>query len=527
MTLAAISLRVSTEDQAERGHGIEEQLGVCVRCATDRGVTIPEDLIFRDEGISGSVEGRPGLQAALQAARAGRFQTLIVYDWSRLARDEALFWYLIYQFREAGAEIISATDPGGHPMVQSVLASAAAEWRRQCREHTLRRQTRRISAGLPIGNRSGRGFEIQTDGSVTWDRVGLAPVLEAFRAFDPLGERAGYKALEDRLGVDRAIIRYWLRNPIYAGGYAAKRHVKVPSKKNPKRHWSKRTPDRQIIQWGHHEGVVPMDLWERVQARLEEAAGRHHSRHPGKDVVAVTGLLYCSVCDARLVYRYQRPLVSGSLVRAYDCPTCGYRYRLLDGSARVARILADWLKAPGRARALAQSIQETREERHQERELIEQEIRRLRRVERQLSDSLARDILPDPTPLLARLAQAQNQIQSAQQALDRTIPKAPRRRAPDGTQRIAERLSELSGLLEEVAGSPDVERAARPLVKLLVEKILLTPGSSEAHISLVESAIECRQAMGIQSSRCSPSIPARPWVISAVLSGLGQAPEGP
>ena len=87
-------LRVSTQDQAESGLGIEGQLQAI------RDTFGEPDLIFTDEGISGSSkpENRPGLSAALQALKRG--DRLVVADVDRLARWFDLCFHLKYDLEQ-------------------------------------------------------------------------------------------------------------------------------------------------------------------------------------------------------------------------------------------------------------------------------------------------------------------------------------------------------------------------------------------------------------------------------------------
>ncbi len=62
MSAALIYLRVSTEEQAERGYSIAAQREECRTRAWDLGAD--EILEFVDEGVSGSILERPALVAA-------------------------------------------------------------------------------------------------------------------------------------------------------------------------------------------------------------------------------------------------------------------------------------------------------------------------------------------------------------------------------------------------------------------------------------------------------------------------------
>src|SRR5207248_1606778 len=85
MTRAAIYIRVSSAQQA-RGESLAEQRAVLLELASREGL---EPVIFEDAGISGeTLEGRPELVRMLDEIDRGTFVRVLVYDWSRLSRDD-------------------------------------------------------------------------------------------------------------------------------------------------------------------------------------------------------------------------------------------------------------------------------------------------------------------------------------------------------------------------------------------------------------------------------------------------------
>lgn len=81
---AVVYIRVSTEDQALHGYSLDGQERVGLELANKLGAT--QIAVFRDEGISGSVLERPGLQEALDIVQSGGVHFFIVYDPDRLSR---------------------------------------------------------------------------------------------------------------------------------------------------------------------------------------------------------------------------------------------------------------------------------------------------------------------------------------------------------------------------------------------------------------------------------------------------------
>ncbi|WP_407643972.1 recombinase family protein [Dongia deserti] len=104
--IVAAYARYSTLGQKEAS--IEDQLRNCRAHADRQGWAISR--VFEDRGISGTVTDRPGYQAMLAAARAARFDVLIVDDLSRLSRDKIEFGRLIRELKSRGIRVIGVSD---------------------------------------------------------------------------------------------------------------------------------------------------------------------------------------------------------------------------------------------------------------------------------------------------------------------------------------------------------------------------------------------------------------------------------
>lgn len=124
-------LRVSTEEQAEHGHGLHAQEDELVRAADYRGWDLE---LVRDEGLSGKSLQRPGLQRALVRIAAGDAHGLVVAKLDRLTRSVFDFAELLEWFDASGAPFIAldlnvdTSTPSGRMVAQ--LMVVIAEWER-------------------------------------------------------------------------------------------------------------------------------------------------------------------------------------------------------------------------------------------------------------------------------------------------------------------------------------------------------------------------------------------------------------
>lgn len=133
-------MRVSTDEQATFGNGLDAQRAELDRAAEYQGWKIVEAI--RDEGVSGKDLVRPGLKRALQLIVDGKADGLAVSKLDRLSRSVIDAGMLAEWFDDAGARLIAldlnidTNTPSGR-MVFSVL-SAVAQWERE----TIAQRTR-------------------------------------------------------------------------------------------------------------------------------------------------------------------------------------------------------------------------------------------------------------------------------------------------------------------------------------------------------------------------------------------------
>ena len=91
MQIAACYIRVSTDDQLE--YSPDSQLKVILDYAAKNGYIIPEEYIFRDEGISGKrAKNRPEFNRmiALAKDKSKPFSCILLWKFSRFAITHSL-----------------------------------------------------------------------------------------------------------------------------------------------------------------------------------------------------------------------------------------------------------------------------------------------------------------------------------------------------------------------------------------------------------------------------------------------------
>jgi DNA invertase Pin-like site-specific DNA recombinase len=111
MTRAAIYTRVSTEEQAESGNGLNAQIDAARAYAERKGWEVID--VFPDEGVTGSVglEKRPAMLDAIAAL--GKGDVLLVAKRDRIGRLDPLPMAMIEAaVQRRGARIVSAAGEG-------------------------------------------------------------------------------------------------------------------------------------------------------------------------------------------------------------------------------------------------------------------------------------------------------------------------------------------------------------------------------------------------------------------------------
>ena len=102
--------RVSTEEQAETGRSIDDQIKICDRFAKDNDYSVVG--IYKDPGKSATNMNRPGLQDLILRCQDDRnIDAVMVQDTDRLARNEADHLQIKAMLKKVGAKVISVSQP--------------------------------------------------------------------------------------------------------------------------------------------------------------------------------------------------------------------------------------------------------------------------------------------------------------------------------------------------------------------------------------------------------------------------------
>jgi site-specific DNA recombinase len=168
MATAILYLRVSTDEQAESGLGIEAQRAACIAAAKRLGLEITGEYV--DAGISGAkgIADRPALLSALSAVKRGG--VLLVAKRDRIGRDMSITIAVESELARKGAALLSAAGEGSEDdsiggLIQRRMIDLFAEVEREMIRTRTRaamaekkRKGERVSRFIPFG------YTLATDG---------------------------------------------------------------------------------------------------------------------------------------------------------------------------------------------------------------------------------------------------------------------------------------------------------------------------------------------------------------------------
>ncbi|MHB1721227.1 MAG: recombinase family protein [Acidimicrobiales bacterium] len=285
---------------------------------------------FTDQ-ISGAKLERPGLGGALRAAKAGRFDLLLVYRVDRLSRSVRGLAEVLETLDAAGVGFRSATEPfdttaaAGRMMVQMLGVFAEFE-RSTIIDRVIAGMERKAALGGWCGGHEPFGYRaVKGEGRLEEDETEapLVPVIFDLYTNKRLGSHAIANWLTDT-GLSTRSGKPWsfksvltvLRNRTYLGQV----HFRGT--------WSE----------SRHPALVEESLFDAAQAILSERGEDVSKRATNASEYLLTGLVVCGTCGSR----FTGTAATGGNA-TYRCYTCGGRQRYGTKTCSADRLPAETL----------------------------------------------------------------------------------------------------------------------------------------------------------------------------------------
>lgn len=309
--ICAAYIRVSTHDQEE--YSPESQIKLVRDYAKRNGWLLPEEFIFRDDGISGrTAEKRPGFLRMIATARQKPqpFSCILVWKFSRFARNqEESIVYKSLLKKENGIDVISISEPLMEgpfgELIERIIEWFDAFYSANLGTEVRRGMTERAGRGLPVST-APLGYAYQNKALVIvpeeaevvriiyQEFLDGTPMIAIAKKLNEMGVRTKRKG-----SWENRTVRYILTNPIYVGKLRW-----CPSGANDYHHSALRE-DTMLVD-GEHKPIISPEVFSAAQARM----GEYLRRYKGSGQKAqrqnvsrmLQGLVKCSTCGSTLSF---------------------------------------------------------------------------------------------------------------------------------------------------------------------------------------------------------------------------------
>ena len=225
-------------DRQEKEDTIASQLEAVLRRIAGDGLECEPELRFVDDGYSGFILTRPGLERLRDQAAAGVIDRLYVLDPDRFSRKYAYQVLILEELTQCGVEVIFLRNPPGRGPEENLLLQVQgmiAEYERakileRCRrgkQYAARHGSVNVLSGAPygyryVGKHAGGGearYQVVAEEArvvrkiFQWfgqERCSIGEVCRRLR-------RDGVPTRTGKSSWDRSVIWSYLKNPAYKG----------------------------------------------------------------------------------------------------------------------------------------------------------------------------------------------------------------------------------------------------------------------------------------------------------------------
>lgn len=315
MTRAAIYARYSSDKQREAS--IEDQVRLCNERAAREGWTVT--ATYSDHAVSGASLVRPGIQALMQDAQAGKFDLVLTESLDRISRDQEDIAGVYKRLRFAGVAIVTLSEGPVSELHIGFKGTMGALYLKDLADKTRRGLRGRIEAGKSGGGNS-YGYDVVVNFSGAGEpergerRINQAEADIVRRIFEAYAAGTSPKAIAHKLnkeGVSGPSGKGWgpstingnwrrgtgiLNNEMYVGRLVWNRQSFIKNPDNGKRVARLNPPSAWVIKDAPELRIVEQALWDQVKLRqqgLRKESAFHEKQRPR---MLLSFLLQCGVC---------------------------------------------------------------------------------------------------------------------------------------------------------------------------------------------------------------------------------------
>jgi site-specific DNA recombinase len=244
--LAAIYVRVSTQDQVQHGFSLDAQQDSLQNYAKALGYEIFN--IYRDEGKSAKDLHRPQMQQLLSDAKNRKFQAIFIYKLDRFSRSLKDLILTIDQLKEWGIDFVSLSDKietaSASGKLMFHIISAFAEFERNIIGDRTKFGMERKAKDGGIITRAPLGYRI-INKKLIIDPENVEKVRQIFKEFSEV--EISLTQLAKKNGLTTSGIKKLLMNTTYLG------KIKFADQESQ----------------GTHLAIISQEIFDKVNAKLQ------------------------------------------------------------------------------------------------------------------------------------------------------------------------------------------------------------------------------------------------------------------
>ena len=560
MMRVALYARYSSDNQREAS--IEDQFRICREQAKREKWKIVGT--YKDAGISGaSMILRPGIQSLLQDAQAGQFDMVLAEALDRISRDQADVATFFKHLKFAGVPIVTLAEGEISELHVGLKGTMNALFLKDLAAKTHRGLRGRVEEGKSGGGLcygykvvkqlDARGEPIR--GGREIDEAEANIIRRVFREFaSGIGPRTIARRLNEE-GIPGPNGKPWgdttirghvkrgtglINNELYIGRliWNRLRYIKDPStgrrvsRLNPESEW--------LIREVPELRIVDDALWQAVRdrqaviadkyANVTEAVRQHHKKNQlnGKrrPQSLLSGLVYCGSCGGPYSLRGAGRFACSNHISKGTCSN-SRTIRQEELEERVLSGLKDRMMAPEVAaeamRAYAEETNRLNRERRSNGDAWQVELAKIEKQIAQIVEAIA-DGMYHPS-----MKEKMTKLEARKAELAALLADAPENKPdllPTASTIYAKKVAKLTQALNR----PAVRQEAAEALRMLIEKIALTPGQKRGEIDATLYgelgqilAWTERQALGKASKTNTPGGTSS-GVLVSVVAGAGFEP---
>lgn len=356
MSKAIIYLRVSTEEQAEKGFSIQAQREECIKKAKELGAL---DIIeYLDEGVSGSILERPMLLSSLEKLKLENIEYFISFDPSRLSRNVSHQLMLIDSIKRFGAKLAfvrSNYDESAEGRFQITIMAAVDEYERaRLKVRTELGKRAKASQKLLTHNPGLYGYHFDKENDILLINEGQAQIVKLMYQWlleEQIGPSEIAKKLNQmnipsmrgklwsRVAVNRILKNFSYTGTLYIRKYDTKDYKLNKYKKKEEKVHIKERPIENWVPITIPQ-IIEIDDWNRAKCILDKA--KRIYKKDSKTLYLLSGLLKCGICGGSLFGRSTSK--HGQIINRYYCCSNKYNSKKIEDTCSSKLIPAKMLE---------------------------------------------------------------------------------------------------------------------------------------------------------------------------------------